>query len=78
MRLRLAWKLLRGQSVMYKCVMVVTPTRDRIYVGSTSDPGHVHVVGNRAFRQGSACGEVYVFDFATGMAYPLYVDGELP
>jgi hypothetical protein len=61
---------------MYR-VGVVADT-PRIFVGPIHDSHTMCIVKSKGFRAGTSAGEVYVFDTANEMVYPLDVYGEIP
>lgn len=78
-RLNLAWRVLRGQAVMYRCALMLDDEGCRILVG-VARPGlaisAVENVASTNLPEGS--GELYVFDCRQGLTYPLHFEGRAP
>lgn len=76
-RIGVAWRVLRGWSVMYRCHIVLDVERSRLIVGPhhPGSRGRLAAIGNIATLQATGDGELYVFDCLTGISYPLVFDG---
>ncbi len=76
-RLRLAWRVLRGGTVVYRARVVLDGDRvliGRHTAGSTLDVDEVDGSTDPADVGGR--GEVVTLDFERGIAYPLILDGQ--
>jgi hypothetical protein len=75
-RLRLAWRLLRGRSVVYNCGIALT--EQKLYIGGLKG-GKVSIVecGFGPFLE-NVRGEVFVCDYESGLLYPLWVEDRTP
>lgn len=81
LRVKAAWRVLRGRSVMYRCVLVLDPFAGRLYVaGRGRDGRHARLMvsNNMMAPAYVGSGEVACFDWDAGIMYPLQVDGTLP
>lgn len=74
-RFRIAWRVLRGHTVMYRCALVLNG--QQLYVTSQRG-GPVTVVDNAAGGHFTGAGEVAVIDWNTSLIYARNFTGRLP
>lgn len=74
-RLQVAWRVLRGHGVIYRCGLALNGPR--LYVGTLT--GHTVTVADNAIAPRLLTkGEIAVVDWEAGMVYPMYIDGHTP
>jgi hypothetical protein len=73
-RLRLAWHVLCGRSIVHRCVLVLDG--DQLLVAAQSGCGPLRSIDNVFGNRLTGPGEVCVFDWDKGLVYALYVEGE--